>query len=227
MSCETRIASWMPAAREPVDLRHDVGQRAAPVAPPELRDRAERATHVAALGDLHVGVRHAAGEQPRGLRVVEVAGRRRAHPRLPPVGLVHELHDAVQLRGPEDRVDLRNLRADLAAVPLGEAARHDERPRPPALLELRELEDRVDRLLARPVDEGAGVDHEAVGGLRGRRRSGGRPRSSMPSISSESTWFFGQPRVVKWTFMTGRYDPTPPPTGQTRAGRCAMEPSLT
>src|SRR5574341_466782 len=25
--------------------------------------------------------------------------------------------------------------------------------------------------------------------------------ASMPSISSESTWFFGQPRVVRWTFM--------------------------
>src|SRR5712692_6367973 len=31
---------------------------------------------------------------------------------------------------------------------------------------------------------------------------------SMPSISSESTWFLGQPRVVKWTFMTRLYDPT-------------------
>src|SRR6266481_6847943 len=30
----------------------------------------------------------------------------------------------------------------------------------------------------------------------------------MPSISSESTWFLGQPRVVKWTFMTRGYDPT-------------------
>src|SRR6516165_5976371 len=33
-------------------------------------------------------------------------------------------------------------------------------------------------------------------------------RVSMPSISSESTWFLGQPRVVKWTFMTRGYDPT-------------------
>src|SRR5512145_642143 len=32
----------------------------------------------------------------------------------------------------------------------------------------------------------------------------GNPASvSMPSISSESTWFFGQPRVVRWTFIPG------------------------
>src|SRR5439155_1040544 len=31
----------------------------------------------------------------------------------------------------------------------------------------------------------------------------GNPASvSMPSISSESTWFLGQPRVVRWTFMS-------------------------
>src|SRR5215471_7918894 len=30
----------------------------------------------------------------------------------------------------------------------------------------------------------------------------GNPASvSMPSMSSESTWFFGQPSVVRWTFM--------------------------
>src|SRR4030095_2570442 len=32
----------------------------------------------------------------------------------------------------------------------------------------------------------------------------GNPASvSMPSMSSESTWFFGQPSVVRWTFMAG------------------------
>src|SRR5262249_48343981 len=34
------------------------------------------------------------------------------------------------------------------------------------------------------------------------RSASGNPASvSMPSISSESTWFFGQPRVVRWTFI--------------------------
>src|SRR5882724_4607737 len=36
------------------------------------------------------------------------------------------------------------------------------------------------------------------------RATSGNPASvSMPSISSESTWFFGQPSVVRWTFMAG------------------------
>ncbi len=156
-----------PAPREPVDLRHDVGERPAPMLAAELGDRAERATHIAALGDLHVRVGHPAGEQPRGLRVVQIAGGRRAHPGLAPVGLVHEIHDAVQLRGPEDGVDLGNLGLDLAAVPLGQTARHDESPRPPPLLELGQLEDRVHRFLAGPVDERAGIDHQAVGALGG------------------------------------------------------------
>src|SRR5262245_21073032 len=34
------------------------------------------------------------------------------------------------------------------------------------------------------------------------RSASGNPASlSSPSISSESTWFLGQPRVVRWTFM--------------------------
>src|SRR5207302_757089 len=44
----------------------------------------------------------------------------------------------------------------------------------PALLELGELEDRVDGLLARSIDEGAGVDDEALGvlGALGERKAG-------------------------------------------------------
>src|ERR1700720_423416 len=46
---------------------------------------------------------------------------------------------------------------------------------------------------------------------------------SIPSISSESTWFLGHPSVVKWTFMAGRYDPTATPAPSTSRA----EPSLT
>src|SRR3989338_1223954 len=35
----------------------------------------------------------------------------------------------------------------------------------------------------------------------GRAASGMPASASMPSISSESTWFFGQPSVVRWTFI--------------------------
>src|SRR5438552_13279954 len=36
------------------------------------------------------------------------------------------------------------------------------------------------------------------------RSARGKPASvSIPSISSESTWFLGHPRVVRWTFIAG------------------------
>src|SRR5712692_99995 len=44
-------------------------------------------------------------------------------------------------------------------------------------------------------------------------------RASMPSMSSESTWFLGQPRVVKWTFMASDYDPTAVPGESNRPQR--------
>src|SRR2546427_2836539 len=57
----------------------------------------------------------------------------------------------------------------------------------------------------------------------------GKPASvSMPSISSESTWFLGQPRVVRWTFMSEaqytlphRKGPRRPPPSQTRLERAS------
>ena len=54
---------------------------------------------------------------------------------------------------------------DVAAVALGEAAGDDQRAARAPLLQLRQLEDGLDRLLARPVDERAGVDDEALGVL--------------------------------------------------------------
>src|SRR5438093_540236 len=66
----------LDAARgEALDLRDDVAQRAAAVTTADLGDRAEGTAHVAALGDLHVGVRHLARQQPRGGGVVEIARR--------------------------------------------------------------------------------------------------------------------------------------------------------
>src|SRR3972149_2749320 len=55
-------------------------------------------------------------------------------------------------------------------------------------------------------------------------------RASMPSMSSESTWFLGQPSVVRCTFMAGRHyiipltfilsppPPPPPPPGEGEGG---------
>src|SRR3989441_1983238 len=133
--------------------------------------RSEGAAHVAPLGDLHVGVRHLRREQARRRRVVEVARRRRGRPVVTGRRLADEVHDPLESRGPEDRVHLRHRSHDLAAVALSEAARDDERAAAPRLLEPRQLEDRVHRLLARTVDEGARVDDEALG-LLGLGREG-------------------------------------------------------
>src|SRR5205809_4029905 len=62
----------------------------------------------------------------------------------------------------------------------------------------------------------------------------GNPASvSMPSISSESTWFLGQPRVVRWTFMSEahytlphRRGPRRPPPSQTRLEHASLESLL-
>src|SRR3989449_8872150 len=110
-------------------------------------------------------------EQARRRRVVEVARRRRGRPVVTGRRLADEVHDPLESRGPEDRVHLRHRSHDLAAVALSEAARDDERAAAPRLLEPRQLEDRVHRLLARTVDEGARVDDEALG-LLGLGREG-------------------------------------------------------
>jgi len=161
-------------AGERRDLGDDVAERAAPVPAPELRDRTECAPHVAALGDLHVGVRHARLEEPRRGGVVEVARRSRGRPVVPARGLADQVDDPVKLGGAEDRVHFRQLGQDLPAVALGQAARDDQRPAAAAPLQLGELEDRVHRFLAGAVDEGAGVDDHALGvfGALGEREPG-------------------------------------------------------
>src|SRR4029450_11084782 len=40
--------------------------------------------------------------------------------------------------------------------------------------------------------------------------------ASRPTMSSESPWFFGQPRVVKWPFMGRPHDPIRLPTASNR-----------
>ena len=153
------------AGGQRLHLAHHVGEGPAAVASPELGDRAERAAHVASLGDLHVRVRHLRGQQPWRACVVEIAGRRRRRPIVAVGGLADELDDRRQVRRAEDAVDLRHLAHDLRAVALGQAAGHDEGAAAPLLLEPRQLEDRLHRLLARAVDERAGVDDQTLGVL--------------------------------------------------------------
>src|SRR3989449_977054 len=111
------------ALREVVDFRDDVVQRAAAVLAPELRNRAEGAAHVAALGDLHIGVRDLRREQPRGGGVVEVAGWRRRRPVLAVGGgqaREHQLGvDLVLGTAQRGEVDLHRVRrlSKLIAIP--------------------------------------------------------------------------------------------------------------
>ena len=74
--------------------------------------------------------------------------------------------NALPLLSAEHRVDLRDLGAQFSAVQRREATGDDELLALP--LARRELEDGVDRLLFRGVDEAAGVDDDHVG--RGWKR---------------------------------------------------------
>src|SRR5205085_11374189 len=74
-----------------------------------------------------------------------------------------EIDDALETGGAKDRIDLRHLLEDLGAVTLGETAGDDQGAAATVALQLRQLQDRVDRLLARAIDERARVDDHALG----------------------------------------------------------------
>jgi len=154
-----------PAGRQPLDLFHDVGARPAPVTAAELGNGAEGAAHVAPFRDLHVRVGNAGHQKARRGCVVEITRRSRGSPVLSAGRLSHQLDDAREVRGAQDAVDLGHLLQNVAAVALSETAGDDEGAAGSPLLQLRELQDRLDRFLARAVDERAGVDDEALGVL--------------------------------------------------------------
>ena len=112
---------------------------------------------------LAIGVRARSSAAP-GVRAKNVQRRLPLGRRPPPIALDDLRHFA----GAEHRVDLRNLLLQLVAIALGQAAGDDQPPARAVLLVLRHLEDGVDRLLLRRVDERAGVDDEHVG-VRRRR----------------------------------------------------------
>ena len=112
------------------------------------------------------------GEYPRCLGVVHVARRRAGGRRLREEGerragrgrnAGDRAHDLRHLAGAEHGVDLRDLGAQFVAVTLGKAPGHDQAAARAILLVPRHLQDRVNRLLFRRVDEGAGIDDEHVG----------------------------------------------------------------
>ena len=78
--------------------------------------------------------------------------------------------DLGHLARAEHGVDFGNLTAQLVTVALGQTPGHDQPPARAVLLVLRKLENGVDRLLLRGIDERACVDDEDVGGRRVTRQ---------------------------------------------------------
>jgi len=139
---------------EGLDLGEDRLACARTLLASERRDGAEAAVAVAPLGHLHVRPRGSA-LRPRQVQQVE----RRDVSARPERDRHAETGDGVGLG--------QGL-GQLGAVALGHAAGHHEAGvGPPGLAQ---GQDRVDRLLAGGLDEGAGVDHDDVGLVGGVRR---------------------------------------------------------
>ena len=180
------------AVAELVDLgQHDVfGAR--PLQAPERRDGAEAAAPVAALGHLDVGPRRARRRDGAGSGGRRTGGPRRSTRRSVrvPSGRRPRVTGTPK---PATRSTSGRAAASSVTVALGQASRHHQPGAGAA--GGGELEDGVDRLLAGGLDEGAGVDHHQVGVLGRRRPARSRRARRVPASLSESTWFFGQPRV--------------------------------
>ena len=159
-----------------VDLGQHVAGRTGPLLAPERRDGAEPADAIAALGHLHVGP-GGAGRRARQLQEVEpvhgrrsrcggAAARREGDGDGPRGGRGHE---GIRELGPEagHEIDLGEGLAQLVAVALGHAARHDQAGSRAA--PVGQGQDGVDGLLAGGIDERARVDHDEIGrlGVRG------------------------------------------------------------
>ena len=158
-----------PLPREAPQLVEHVVERAGAHLAAEARDGAEGAGLVAPFGDLDVGAPRRAddaaarvgrGEQrargaARGVERVDRREARREHAR--------RRGDLVEA---EQRVDLGDPLGQLGAAALHEAAGGDDAPPRRATLPLLGRQERLDRLHAGGVDEGAGVDDEEVGVLR-------------------------------------------------------------
>ena len=111
---------------------------------------------VAALRDLQVANVRRAPEEPAdarvpGDRVGDQAPRRQLG------------HETVQVGESEEQVDLGELLQQLLLVALDQTPDGHHRFDVALLFQLRRLEDRVDRLSLRRVDEPAGVDEDHLG----------------------------------------------------------------
>ena len=142
------------------------------VAAADVRDRAERAEAVAALGDLHEsggaldGAEHRSGVED---------GRRDGDAE----DIRDDPDDAVLVVGLNKGRDLGQLLGEVVAVARGDAAAHDDGAGPDALrAALGELEGNLDGLLGRGGEDGAGVHDGRVGVIDavGLRKAGGEQK---------------------------------------------------
>src|SRR5262249_39483369 len=130
-----------------------------------LRDHAESARMIAAFRNFDVGEMAGPSRCARRLLVVGVGlGRVRGS-----LYAFAECDHAIKLVGADERIALRNLLGDVAAIPPHQAARHNQLLCTADLLVLGHFENGVDRFYLRGIDEAAGV-HDQYIGLVGMRR---------------------------------------------------------
>ncbi len=132
-----------------------------------LRDDAEAARVVAALGNLDVSEVARRGEHARRKVVVEIGDRGRSAGTVfrafAQCGAFAQCNDALELVGTHQRIHFRHLLADIAAVAFHQAAGDNQLSRAAGFLVLRHLQNGVDGFLLGGVDEAAGVHHQHVG----------------------------------------------------------------
>ena len=111
--------------------------------------------------------------------------------------------DVVAIEHADHRVDARRPLEQLRAVALHEAARDDDAldRRPPPCASMRLVDD-LERLVLRRLEEAARVHDDRVRRVVVGDEVEPAAPASVPSIFSESTRFFGQPRLTNATVGT-------------------------
>ena len=139
-------------------FRHHRFEPPAPESPPILRDGAERTRMIATFGDFHVSEVFRCGENTRRFVAIKIRNQRRGSG----FNAFARGHNAIQFIGANQRIHFRQLLFDLAPVALHHATGHHQTLRPPELLVLRHLQNRVDGFLLCRVNKRAGIDDNHV-----------------------------------------------------------------
>ena len=105
-------------------------------------------------------------------------------------GRIEQPRQVHEVAGADKDVHLGDALPQRRPKALGEASGHDEPARAARLLVAGEVEDRVDRLLLRLVDKGAGVDHQHVG-------LGGIHHQSMPVAHEQALHHLAVDEVLR------------------------------